>query len=113
MDVTMGGSLCFHFRFAVTLTFLVVYLQGAEIFPTQLRYTGSGFASTMGAIAGIFAPIIAQLVIKTICGIFKMTNLHNETKTETNLSEYVSSQLSVLDNGCPLSHWHDSVSISS
>lgn len=49
-------------RFSITLTFLVVYLQGAEIFPTQLRYTGSGFASTMGAIAGIFAPIIAQLV---------------------------------------------------
>ncbi|ODM93566.1 Organic cation transporter 1 [Orchesella cincta] len=50
-------------KFAITLTFLVVYLQGAEIFPTQLRYTGSGFASTIGAIAGIFAPIIAQLSI--------------------------------------------------
>ncbi|CAL8072337.1 unnamed protein product [Orchesella dallaii] len=50
-------------KFAITLTFLVVYLQGAEIFPTQLRSTGSGFASTIGAVAGIFAPIIAQLSV--------------------------------------------------
>lgn len=49
-------------RFAITLTFLVVYLQATEIFPTQLRSTGSGFASTMGSIIGIFTPYIVYLV---------------------------------------------------
>ncbi|OXA51603.1 organic cation transporter 1 [Folsomia candida] len=48
-------------KFAITLTFLVVYLQGAEIFPTQLRSTGSGFASTVGAACGILGPIMVAL----------------------------------------------------
>ncbi|CAL8072331.1 unnamed protein product [Orchesella dallaii] len=45
-------------KFAVTLTFLVVYLQATEIFPTPLRSTGSGFASTSASIIGIFTPFI-------------------------------------------------------
>jgi hypothetical protein len=53
------------YRFAITLTFLVVYLQGAEIFPTQLRSTGSGFASTVGAACGIMCPIMVALVFET------------------------------------------------
>ncbi|ODM94864.1 Organic cation transporter 1 [Orchesella cincta] len=45
-------------KFAVTLTFLVVYLQATEIFPTPLRSTGSGFASTSASVIGIFTPFI-------------------------------------------------------
>jgi len=49
-------------RFCVTLTFLVVYLQGTEIFPTQLRSTGSGFASTTSSAIGITGPYLVYLV---------------------------------------------------
>lgn len=52
----------FETRFSVTLTFLVVYLQATEIFPTPLRSTGSGFASTIASICGIFTPYIVFLV---------------------------------------------------
>jgi OCT family organic cation transporter-like MFS transporter 4/5 len=48
-------------KFAVTLTFLVVYMQGTEIFPTQLRTTGSGFASTMACATSIVAPYMIYL----------------------------------------------------
>ncbi|XP_035709656.1 organic cation transporter 1 isoform X2 [Folsomia candida] len=48
-------------KFAITLTFLVVYLQATEIFPTIIRSTGSGFASTISSIIGIFTPYIVYL----------------------------------------------------
>ncbi|CAG7786230.1 unnamed protein product [Allacma fusca] len=48
-------------KFAVTLTFLVIYMQAAEIFPTQLRTTGSGFASTVGCGVSIMAPYMIYL----------------------------------------------------
>ncbi|CAG7834483.1 unnamed protein product [Allacma fusca] len=48
-------------KFAVTLTFLVVYMQAAEIFPTQLRTTGSGFASTVACATSIVAPYMIYL----------------------------------------------------
>lgn len=50
-------------RFAITLGFLVVYIQATEIFPTPLRSTGNGFASTISSITGIFSPTIVYLVI--------------------------------------------------
>ncbi|OXA51668.1 organic cation transporter protein [Folsomia candida] len=45
-------------KFGITITSMVVYLQGAEIFPTQLRSTGSGLASTISSIIGITGPYI-------------------------------------------------------
>jgi len=47
----------------VTITSLVVYLQGAEIFPTQLRSTGSGLASTISSCLGVTGPYIVFTVI--------------------------------------------------
>ncbi|CAG7696957.1 unnamed protein product [Allacma fusca] len=48
-------------KFAITLTFLVVYLQGTEILPTPVRSTGSGFASTIASALGIMGPSIVSL----------------------------------------------------
>lgn len=45
-------------KFGVTITTMVVYLQGAEIFPTQLRSTGNGLASTISSFLGIVGPYI-------------------------------------------------------
>ncbi|CAL8092584.1 unnamed protein product [Orchesella dallaii] len=45
-------------KFGVTVASLVVYLQGTEIFPTMLRSTGSGLASTVSSCVGIFGPYI-------------------------------------------------------
>lgn len=50
------------YRFCVTLTFLVVFLQATELFPTYLRSTGYSVASTTGAVLGIFGPHIVFAV---------------------------------------------------
>jgi hypothetical protein len=49
-------------RFCVALTFLVVTIQVTEIFPTELRSSGSGFVSTMGSISQILGPTIVYMV---------------------------------------------------
>ena len=49
-------------RFCVTLTFLIVYIQAAEVFPTQLRSTGSGFASTVSSVMSVGGPYMIFLV---------------------------------------------------
>lgn len=38
-----------------------MYLQATEIFPTQVRSTGSGFASTISSAVGIVGPYIVFL----------------------------------------------------
>ncbi|CAG7696955.1 unnamed protein product [Allacma fusca] len=43
-------------KFSITLTFLVVYMQGAEIFPTNLRSTGSSFASLVATAVNTVGP---------------------------------------------------------
>ncbi|CAG7837135.1 unnamed protein product [Allacma fusca] len=48
-------------KFAVAITSLVCYLQGTEIFPTNLRSTGSGLASTVCSIIGTCGPYIIFL----------------------------------------------------
>ena len=53
---------CHDVRLCITLTFLIVYLQGTELFPTQLRSTGSGFAATVAAAVAIAGPSIVSLV---------------------------------------------------
>lgn len=49
-------------KMLVTVSFLVVYCQATELFPTELRSTGSGIVSTIGNFACISAPIISDLV---------------------------------------------------
>lgn len=49
-------------KMLVTVSFLVVYCQTTEMFPTELRSTGSGIVSTIGNFACISAPIISELV---------------------------------------------------
>ncbi|XP_035700484.1 carcinine transporter isoform X1 [Folsomia candida] len=54
--VVIAGAL--GIKFGITITSMVVYLQGVEIFPTQLRSTGAGVASTTSSILGIMGPYI-------------------------------------------------------
>ena len=41
---------------------MVIFIQATEIFPTQLRSTGSGFASTVGSMMNILSPYAAYFV---------------------------------------------------
>ncbi|CAG7837136.1 unnamed protein product [Allacma fusca] len=55
----LAAALCG--KFCVSVTSLVVYLQGTELFPTQLRSTGSGFTSTVSSLIGVLGPYIVYL----------------------------------------------------
>ena len=49
-------------KFAITVSFFVVFLQSAEIYPTVLRGSGQALGSTMAYAVGIGSPAIIYLV---------------------------------------------------
>jgi putative MFS transporter len=56
-------------------TYAGVYAYTPEVFPTQVRATGSGLASAIGRIGGITSPILVGLIYPTLgfAGVFGMT----------------------------------------
>ncbi|XP_059456253.1 organic cation/carnitine transporter 7 [Corylus avellana] len=52
-------SLLFGARICITTTFTIVYIYAPEIYPTSVRTTGVGVASSMGRIGGIMCPLVA------------------------------------------------------
>lgn len=55
--VTTG--LLFGARICITTTFTVVYIYAPEIYPTSVRTTGVGMASSVGRIGGMICPLVA------------------------------------------------------
>ncbi|CAK9146143.1 unnamed protein product [Ilex paraguariensis] len=56
-NLTTG--LLFCARICITATFTVVYIYAPEIYPTSLRTTGVGVASSVGRIGGMLCPLVA------------------------------------------------------
>ncbi|CAI8601502.1 unnamed protein product [Vicia faba] len=56
-DLTTG--LLFGARICITVTFTVVYIYAPEIYPTSVRTTGVGVASSVGRIGGMLCPLVA------------------------------------------------------
>ncbi|GKV26814.1 hypothetical protein SLEP1_g36044 [Rubroshorea leprosula] len=52
-------GLLFGARICITSTFTVVYIYAPEIYPTSVRSTGVGVASSMGRIGGMICPLVA------------------------------------------------------
>ncbi|GAV90480.1 Sugar_tr domain-containing protein/MFS_1 domain-containing protein [Cephalotus follicularis] len=52
-------SLLFGARMCITATFTVVYIYAPEIYPTSVRSTGIGIASSVGRIGGMVCPLVA------------------------------------------------------
>lgn len=50
-------------KFFITISFMVVYVQCAEVFPTTHRSSGTGLASLISSCFGITAPYIAFSVV--------------------------------------------------
>lgn len=48
-------------KFCITASFLTLYMQGSELYPTCLRATGISFSSTVSAVLGILCPYIIFL----------------------------------------------------
>ncbi|KAK1403038.1 Organic cation/carnitine transporter 7 [Heracleum sosnowskyi] len=53
------GRLLFGARICITATFTVVYIYAPEIYPTAVRTTGVGVASSVGRIGGMLCPLVA------------------------------------------------------
>ncbi|XP_052176269.1 organic cation/carnitine transporter 7 isoform X2 [Diospyros lotus] len=52
-------SLLFGARICITATFTVVYIYAPEIYPTSVRTTGVGIASSVGRVGGMVCPLVA------------------------------------------------------
>ncbi|KMS97142.1 hypothetical protein BVRB_7g178070 [Beta vulgaris subsp. vulgaris] len=55
--------LLFGARICITATFTIVYIYAPEIYPTSVRTTGVGVASSMGRIGGMTCPLVAVSLI--------------------------------------------------
>ncbi|XP_016562339.2 organic cation/carnitine transporter 7 isoform X4 [Capsicum annuum] len=53
------GRLLFGARTCITATFTIVYIYAPEIYPTSVRTTGVGIASSVGRIGGMICPLVA------------------------------------------------------
>ncbi|KAF8407385.1 hypothetical protein HHK36_006516 [Tetracentron sinense] len=52
-------GLLFGARICITGTFTIVYIYAPEIYPTSVRATGVGVASSVGRIGGMICPLVA------------------------------------------------------
>lgn len=50
-------------RMCITATFTIVYIYAPEIYPTSVRTTGVGVASSMGRIGGMLCPLVAVALV--------------------------------------------------
>ncbi|KAG6581245.1 Organic cation/carnitine transporter 7, partial [Cucurbita argyrosperma subsp. sororia] len=57
-------SLLFGARICITSTFTVVCIYAPEIYPTSIRTTGFGVASSIGRIGGMLCPLVAVALVK-------------------------------------------------
>ncbi|KAK4856990.1 hypothetical protein QYF36_023436 [Acer negundo] len=55
--------LLFGARICITGTFTIVYIYAPEIYPTSVRTTGVGVASSMGRIGGMVCPLVAVALV--------------------------------------------------
>lgn len=51
--------LLFGARICITASFTIMYIYAPEIYPTSVRTTGVGVASSMGRIGGMLCPLVA------------------------------------------------------
>ncbi|KAG5562560.1 hypothetical protein RHGRI_005329 [Rhododendron griersonianum] len=52
-------GLLFGARTCITATFTIVYIYAPEIYPTSVRTTGVGVASSVGRVGGMVCPLVA------------------------------------------------------
>ncbi|KAL9349044.1 hypothetical protein Peur_060410 [Populus x canadensis] len=56
--------LLFGARICITGTFTIVFIYAPEIYPTSVRSTGIGVASSMGRIGGMICPLVAVSLVQ-------------------------------------------------
>ncbi|KAK4794909.1 hypothetical protein SAY86_012903 [Trapa natans] len=52
-------SLLFGARICITATFTIIYIYAPEVYPTSVRTTGVGVASSIGRVGGMLCPLVA------------------------------------------------------
>ena len=52
---------CLIAKFISSATFLIVYVQTVELYPTCIRNTGMGFTSLLAQVVGISGPYVVHL----------------------------------------------------
>ncbi|EEF48695.1 sugar transporter, putative [Ricinus communis] len=63
-SATLTTALLFIARIFITDTFTVVYVYAPEMYPTSVRSTGVGVASSMGRIGGMVSPYVAIMLVQ-------------------------------------------------
>ncbi|KAG8043400.1 hypothetical protein GUJ93_ZPchr0458g22373 [Zizania palustris] len=62
IDILTRVSL-FGARLCISASFTIVYIYAPEIYPTSIRTTGIGVASSVGRIGGILCPLVAVALV--------------------------------------------------
>ncbi|KAJ3693481.1 hypothetical protein LUZ60_008961 [Juncus effusus] len=57
-DISLFGA-----RICISASFTIVYIYAPEIYPTSVRATGIGVASSVGRIGGIICPLVAVALV--------------------------------------------------
>ncbi|XP_073143731.1 organic cation/carnitine transporter 7 [Henckelia pumila] len=60
---SLTTGLLFGARICITATFTIVYIYAPELYPTSVRTTGVGVASSVGRIGGMICPLVAVALI--------------------------------------------------
>ncbi|KAL3835338.1 hypothetical protein ACJIZ3_010074 [Penstemon smallii] len=60
---SLTTALLFGARICITATFTIVYIYAPELYPTSVRTTGVGVASSVGRIGGMVCPLVAVSLI--------------------------------------------------
>ncbi|CAA0821205.1 Organic cation/carnitine transporter 7 [Striga hermonthica] len=60
---SLTTGLLFGARICITGTFTIVYIYAPEIYPTSVRTTGVGVASSVGRIGGMVCPLVAVSLV--------------------------------------------------
>lgn len=53
-------------KFAITVSYAIIYMYSAEVFPTTVRSASYGLSSTCGRIGAMLAPFMLMFVSKKI-----------------------------------------------
>ncbi|KAL8043663.1 hypothetical protein ABFX02_09G128054 [Erythranthe guttata] len=60
---SLTTGLLFGARICITGTFTILYIYAPEVYPTSVRTTGVGVASSVGRIGGMVCPVVAVSLI--------------------------------------------------
>jgi len=62
IDMSFLSYVASFYKFAIGITFNLIYIYTSEAFPTNIRTIGFGVANAFTRVGGIISPLLSQIV---------------------------------------------------